>query len=320
MSRYLYGGGGDGDIIKPTGSPYINSTALVYSSRTGGTQVTDLQNVAGTAVTSVTSDSVGQVVFYGPDNYIGVLWLDFGSGVRWALSPKAVDLAATRAIAVQRTTDAAAASLTQKARLPYNAADPLEQALTTALDPLVIPRFTSAATRDAAFPSPVNGDRCYRTDTKSDQLYEGSSWRTLVSAGAWIQDDFAITPTGGGFSIGSGALTIRYKARGCTIEFFLSAAFASDTVYGSGTWTFTGLPFSIASSSTSLQPIYGQVGVTGLRLLAIAQPAGANSLVVYAPTSTSSVALGQLQSSVAPGGGTWASTNFIRLGGIVEIS
>jgi hypothetical protein len=185
MTRFLYGGGGDGDIIKPSGVPYINANASVYNARTGGTQVTDLQNAAGSSITSITTDSSGQALFYGPDNYIGVLWLDFGSGIRWALSPKAVDLAATRAIAVQRAADAAAAGHTTKAALPYSANDPLEQALTTALDPLVIPRFASQSARDASFPSPVNGDRCYRTDLALEQIYHGplGLWRNMYPYG-----------------------------------------------------------------------------------------------------------------------------------------
>lgn len=179
MARFLYGGGGDGDVIKPTGVPYISATAIVYDARTGGNPVTDLQNMAGAAITQVVTDTYGQAIFYGPDMFIGVLWLDFGSGVRWGLSPKAVDLAATKAISAQRAADNAGAAFTLKAALPYNANDPLEQALTTKLDPLVIPRFSSISARDAAFPVPVAGDRCYRTDTDMEQVYQGgqAQWR-----------------------------------------------------------------------------------------------------------------------------------------------
>lgn len=172
MTRFIYGGGGDGDIIQMSGAPYANSTASVYDARTGGTRITDLQNISGAAVTSVVTDGYGQAVFYGPDNYIGVVWLDFGGGaVRWALSPKAVDLTAARVITTQRAADAAGASTTTKAALPYSAADPLEQALANKLDPLVLPRFSSQSARDAAFPSPQEGDRCYRLDIRAEQVY-----------------------------------------------------------------------------------------------------------------------------------------------------
>lgn len=181
MARYIYGGGGDGDIIKPTGVPYIGATANVFNARTGGTQITDLQNASGAGITTVTTDAYGQALFYGPDNYTGVLWLDFGSGVRWSLAPKDTGLVATRSISSQRAADASGASLTTKAKLPYNANDPLEQALAAQLDPLVIPRFASSSARDAAFPSPADGDQCYRTDLSARQIYNGAvgAWKSI---------------------------------------------------------------------------------------------------------------------------------------------
>jgi hypothetical protein len=202
MTRFIYGGGGDGDIIKPTGVPYINATANVYDARTGGSQITDLQNMSGAGITIVTTDAFGQAIFYGPDNYIGTLWLDFGSGVRWGLSPKAVDLAAARSIAVQRASDAATPSYTQKAHLPYNANDPLEQALATALDPQVLPRFSSATARDAAFPSPQEGDRCYRTDIRIEQVYNASLASWCAASYAW-----ALGASGGGSVVVSNTTT-----------------------------------------------------------------------------------------------------------------
>lgn len=323
MARFLFGAGGDGDIIKPTGTPFINATALVYNSRTGGTQITDLQSVAGGAISQVTTDSNGQVIFFGPDSFIGVLWLDFGSGssVRWALSPKAVDLAATQAITVQRAADAAAASLTAKGKLPFNAADPLEQALTTALDPLVIPRFATQAARDAAFPSPVNGDRCYRSDLLVDQVYTGSAWTTLVQAGPWSQVNVSISPASGTFSIGSGSLTVRYQIQGKSVKFYLALAIAADTTVGTGVWTVTGLPFNIAASSILVTPFPGQV-VTGLvRYLVVAQAETATTLSLWSYAASASSAVTRIGGSGStPGGFNWASGNFIRLGGIAELA
>lgn len=185
MTRYIYGGGGDGDIVSPTGTPYANASASVYTARSGGTQVTDLQNITGTAVTVVTTDANGQAIFYGPDGYIDVLWLDFGagSGVRWALSPKDVDQAALKAIANQRAADNSALSHTIKAALPYNTNDPLETSLANALDAQVIPRFASQTARDSAFPTPADGDRCWRTDLSMMQIYSvgQGGWRNQPS-------------------------------------------------------------------------------------------------------------------------------------------
>jgi hypothetical protein len=319
MARYLFGGGGDGDIVKPTGLPYTNASANVYNARTGGTAITDLQDIAGNAVASVVADANGQILFYGPDNFIGTLWLDFGTGIRWALSPKAVDLAATRAVAVQRTADAAALSYTQKARLPYSPNDPLEQTLTAALDPMVIPRFGSDAARDAAFPSPQEGDRCYRTDLSRDQVYDSisHSWVGLVAVAPWASGGFGITPTSGVFFIGSGSSGLRWRVTGKSISFYLWVNFASDTVPGSGTWTIS-LPFSVSSSSILNFPMFGQafsgpnrVPITGLFETA-------NTMSLWSVTSTTNTTLSRVGGSPPPGGTAWNSGSFFRIGGTVE--
>jgi hypothetical protein len=235
VARFIYGGGGDGDIIKPTGVPYINAGANVFDARSGGSQISDLQNISGVAITSVTTDAFGQAIFYGPDNYIGVLWLDFGSGVRWAVSPKAVDLAATRAVAVQRAADAAATTPTTKAGLPYNAADPLEQALATALDPLVIPRFASPSARDAAFPSPQNGDRVWRTDLAAEQIYNGQ-------LGLWRATSFAYN-----FGTVGGSVTVSNT----TTETVLATAAVPAGVVAGATYRITAYGTLIQAASTT---------------------------------------------------------------------
>jgi hypothetical protein len=319
MARYLYGAGGDGEVVRPTGLPYANAAAGVYNSRTGGSPITDLQTLAGAAISSVTSDAYGQVAFFGPDNYIGTLWLDFGGGIRWALPPKAVDLAATRAIVVQRTADAAAPSFTTKAALPYNTADPLEQALAAKLDPLIIARFASQAARDAGFPSPVNGDRCYRTDLKADQIHDGTAWQT-IGYSAWTQST-AITwtaPTTNP-SLGTGTANVRFAISGKTVNFSLWMAFTASTTFGSGTYTI-GVPW-VFSTSGSSQQITGIVSVTGGRYPLVAQPAGdgTGNMSLYAPTSATNTAIAVIGSSAIPGGGTWGSGSVIRLTGSAEI-
>lgn len=235
MTRFIYGGGGDGDIIKPTGVPFINAGANVFDARTGGTQITDLQNITGASITTITTDSFGQAIFYGPDNYIAPLWLDFGSGVRWALSPKAVDLAATRAIAVQRAADALTTTPTTKASLPYNTADPLEQALANALDPLVIPRFASVSARDAAFPSPVNGDRCWRNDLAAEQTFNGQ-------IGLWRTTNFASS-----FGSVGGTVVLSNSAT----ETSLSAVSAPANIVAGATYRVTAYGTLIVAASTT---------------------------------------------------------------------
>jgi hypothetical protein len=322
MARYLFGGGGDGDIIRSTGLPFINATANVWSARTGGSQITDLQTVSGASITAVTSDSNGQIVFFGPDNYIGVLWIDFGSGVRWALSPKAVDLAASRAIAVQRAADAAAPLQTAKAKLPYTSNDPLEAALASTLDPLVIPRFGSQTSRDAAFPAPVIGDRCFRSDLVCDQVYSGTEWRNLMPLSFWNSGTYQINfATSGTFTLGSGNQGLRWIQRGKTVDFYLWVFFGSDTTVGTGNLTIDGLPWNFNSNALNNQNISGQCASGAGRFPCVAQPSGANSYTLWAPGNTTSPAYVQIKGTGgAPGGGSWNAGSFIRLSGSAELA
>lgn len=178
MTRFKYGGGGEACVIDPTtGLPRVGAPAAVYNAFTGGTNVTDIQNLAGTGLAgTVTTDAYGQAVFLGPDGYTATLYLDFGVGPRWGLSPKELDQpnAGGKIIADQRTLDYSGRTVTGKSNLPYNSTDPLLAALAATLDPLGIPRFPSQATRNAAFGSPTDGDTVYRTDLHCRQVYNGA--------------------------------------------------------------------------------------------------------------------------------------------------
>lgn len=52
-----------------------------WTAKTGGTQVTDMQNTGGGSITTVSSDSNGLFEFLGPDE-VYELWLDTGFGAR----------------------------------------------------------------------------------------------------------------------------------------------------------------------------------------------------------------------------------------------
>lgn len=83
MARFMYSATpGDFVIDTVTGKPQPGITVKVYTAQTGGTQVTDLLNAAGSPVVQLTSDSVGWVQFYGPDEFRDDLWLDTGTGSR----------------------------------------------------------------------------------------------------------------------------------------------------------------------------------------------------------------------------------------------
>ena len=88
MARSMYAGtSGDFVINTTTGAPVPATAVTVWTDRVGGAQITDLLNAASEAVEYVTSDEFGLVVFYGPDPYSDVLWLDTGTGDRLATVP-----------------------------------------------------------------------------------------------------------------------------------------------------------------------------------------------------------------------------------------
>lgn len=91
MARTLYGGS-PADVIATVTSddgdlaPYVG-TLTAWDSLSGGAQLTNLTTTGGSAITVVTSDSVGRVVFYGPDPYTAPIWLEDGNGYRWRIDP-----------------------------------------------------------------------------------------------------------------------------------------------------------------------------------------------------------------------------------------
>lgn len=86
----------------------------VWSAATGGSQVTDLTDIGGTAITTVSSDGNGVFAFKGPDE-VYELWLDSGLGERQYVGARL----ATKALANETTANAAQprATLTAKGDL-----------------------------------------------------------------------------------------------------------------------------------------------------------------------------------------------------------
>lgn len=97
MARKLYGASPADYFIAADGSPVPGATANVYNAITGGSQITDLQNISLVAVTQVVADSFGGFRFYGPDGYTAELWVQAPGGtLRYRVDPSgmATDLAA----------------------------------------------------------------------------------------------------------------------------------------------------------------------------------------------------------------------------------
>lgn len=100
MARLIYGCSGAELIARTedgTGNALYLQTGITYSvwtARTGGTQATDLLNLAGTPMTTITPDALG-VRFQGPDGTTADLWLQnqaAPSEPRWVVEPAGQDL------------------------------------------------------------------------------------------------------------------------------------------------------------------------------------------------------------------------------------
>lgn len=92
MARTLYACG-PADVVAKVDSvegDYERDTTVLnaYTTRTGSTQLTDLQTLAGLAITSLTPDAQGRIRFYGPDGYKAGIWVGVGtSGERSVVWP-----------------------------------------------------------------------------------------------------------------------------------------------------------------------------------------------------------------------------------------
>lgn len=81
MARRPFGGGGDAVVQDATtGRPRPFATGTAHTARSGGSQVTDLANLSGVAITLMT-DATGAIPpFLGPGDGTDQLWVDFGYG------------------------------------------------------------------------------------------------------------------------------------------------------------------------------------------------------------------------------------------------
>lgn len=89
MSRHLFGGSTSDYAMERVGNQLLlrpGATGTVWDAVTGGTQLTDLTDIAGSSITSVVAAVDGAVAFYGPDGVTAV-FVDFGYGRRYAMIP-----------------------------------------------------------------------------------------------------------------------------------------------------------------------------------------------------------------------------------------
>lgn len=86
--RHAFGGSPSDYAMEKVGNQLLlrpASVGTVWDALTGGTQYTDLTDLTGTPITTVTADSDGAVAFFGPDG-VTALYVDFGYGRRYALT------------------------------------------------------------------------------------------------------------------------------------------------------------------------------------------------------------------------------------------
>lgn len=115
--------------------------------------------------------------------------------------------------------------------------------LAEALDRLVTPKFANATARDAANPSPAEGDRAYLQDTNVVTWYSGSAWE-----GLWKSYTPVWTSTGTSPTIGNGTLTGRYLYQpGLVIAEVRMVMGSTTNLVGSGTWFFS-IPITSSSA------------------------------------------------------------------------
>ncbi|WP_031189801.1 glycerophosphodiester phosphodiesterase [Streptomyces peucetius] len=98
--RYQYGGDGGSVVTDAAGNAVVGRPGTVWTARTGGSQVTDLLDMAGGPTGgTITTDSRGRLLWQGPDAVTSALWWDPGDGgPRWAVTPTEVDRVARQQV------------------------------------------------------------------------------------------------------------------------------------------------------------------------------------------------------------------------------
>ncbi|WP_333742707.1 SGNH/GDSL hydrolase family protein [Streptomyces ardesiacus] len=92
MARHLFGGSTSDYAMERVGNQLLvrpGATGTAWTAVTGGTQISDLTDLTGSPITTLTADADGAVAFYGPDG-VTSLYIDFGYGHRYAMT--AVDV------------------------------------------------------------------------------------------------------------------------------------------------------------------------------------------------------------------------------------
>lgn len=113
----------------------------------------------------------------------------------------------------------------------------------TPYKPITPQSVSSVNDRNAKFYAPTNGMRAWRTDTLTEEIYNGSAWKPGVAIGEWQ----SYTPTVSNFSVGNGVTDARYTQIGNTVFVKYRFTIGSTTSF-SGT-PVVSLPISMKRGS-----------------------------------------------------------------------
>ena len=164
MARFLYAASPADYVVAASGAPVAGATVTIYNALSGGSQVTDLQNMAGGAISTVTTDSAGGFRFYGPDAESGTLFATTGR-TRFAVNPAYLaermvtaeaDIVTAQAAIDDVPADVAASLSSLDARMDTAESD------ITALETKITNKITVAASAPG---SPTTGDIWIDTST-----------------------------------------------------------------------------------------------------------------------------------------------------------
>jgi hypothetical protein len=106
-----------------------------------------------------------------------------------------------------------------------------------------VPSFATTGDRDVAITSASEGQTAYIESNDTYTFYNGSSWQTLVNAGAWT----AFTPSTTGITAGNGTFDCAYAQVGKTV--FVRGAFTLGSTSSITTNVSFNMPVTGANSN-----------------------------------------------------------------------
>ena len=169
MARILYGASGGEQVATPSASADAGrsgqlepdvSTFTIWDARTGGTQITDLQDIGGGTITAVTpsADTRYRIMFYGPDGFTGALWADdgdVGAGGRFLMLPSDLATRSTSSDPAALAAALAAQAAAEDAATAAVAAQTAAIAAATAATTGLAGKVNQSAVVQAATPSTI---------------------------------------------------------------------------------------------------------------------------------------------------------------------